>query len=132
MPSFYWSYAVLTAVTLINLLPTSVLDFNSHWSRLYSSPPNISQLKVFGYACYPNLRSYTPHKIAPRTKEYIFLGNHVGTKGYLYPDFETKHLRTSRHVLFYESKFPFSYITPPRSTPTSFSLPYDLTWFSSQ
>ena len=51
LPSSYWSYAILTTVTLINLLPTPVLDFDSPWSRLYSSPPDISQLKVFGCAC---------------------------------------------------------------------------------
>ena len=92
MPSSYWSYAVLTIVTLINLMPTSVLNFLSPWSTLYASQPDISQLKVFGCACYPNLRSYTPHKLAPRTKECIFLGYPAGTKGYLCLDLETKHL----------------------------------------
>ena len=99
MPFSYWSYAVLIVVTLINLLPTSVLDFHSPWSKLYFSPPDISQLKVFGRACYPNLKPYAPHKLAPRTKECIFLGYPVGTKVYLYLDFETKHLYTSRHEI---------------------------------
>lgn len=39
------------------------------------------KLKVFGYVCYPNLRSSTPHKLAPRTKECIFLGYPTSTKG---------------------------------------------------
>ena len=51
----YWSYAVQTAVTLINLLPTSVLNFHSPWQKLYNSQPDFSQLKVFGCACYPYL-----------------------------------------------------------------------------
>ena len=131
MPSSYWSYVVLTAVTLINLLPTSVLDFLSPWSKLYSSPPDISQLKVFGCACYPNLKSYAPHKLTSRTKECIFLGYPIGTKGYLCLDFETKHLYTLRHVLFDESKFPFSYINTSQWSPTP-SLSSDLTWFSNQ
>lgn len=38
----YWSYAVLTAISLINLLPTSVLNFVSPWYMLYSSHPDLS------------------------------------------------------------------------------------------
>ena len=132
IPSSYWSYAILIAVTLINLLPTPVLDFHFPWSKLHSSPPDISQLKVFRCACYPNLRSYAPYKLTLGTKECIFLGYPVGTKGYLCLDFETKHLCTSRHVIFYESKFPFSYITLSQSLPTSSPLSSDLTWFSNQ
>ena len=65
--------------------------------------------------------------------ECIFLGYPIGTKGYLCQDFETKYLNTSRHVIFDESKFPFSYLTSPSSTPASSStLPYDFTWFSNQ
>lgn len=42
MPFFDWSYAILTVATLINLLPTSVLGFLSPWSKLYTSPSDVS------------------------------------------------------------------------------------------
>ena len=129
MPSFYWSYVVFTAVHLINLLPTSILTFNSPWSKLHSSSLDLSQLKVFGCACYPHLKPYTPHKLAPRTTECIFLGYPIGTKGYLCLDLLTNHLYTSRHVIFNESKFPFSSLTTHSSTASS-SLFSDLSWFS--
>ena len=119
MPSSYWSYAVLTAVHLINFLPTSVLAFLSPWQKLYSASPDLSQLKVFGCACYPHIKPYTPHKLAPRSTECLFLGYPMGTKGYLCLDLTTKHLYTSRHVIFNESKFPYSSLNTS-SSPSSF------------
>ena len=130
MPSSYWSYAILTTVTLINLLPTSVLAFSSPWSKLHSSTLDISQLKVFGCAYYPHLRPYTPYKLAPKTIECIFPGYPVGTKGYLCLDLATKHLYTSKHVLFNEPKFPFSSLTSHHSPPSFSPISSDLPWFS--
>ena len=106
MPIVYWPYAILTTVFLINLLPTSVLGFTSPWSKLYSSSPDLSQLKVFGCACYPLLRPYTSHKLDPRTKECVFLGYSPRSKGYLCLDLSTHNFYVSRHDLFNESKFP--------------------------
>ena len=91
---------------MISLLPTSVLGFQSPWSKLYSSSPDLSQLKVFGCACYPLLRPYSSHKLNPRTKECVFLGYSPRSKGYLCLDLSTHHLYVFRHVLFNESKFP--------------------------
>ena len=103
---------MLSTLTLINLLPTFVPSFQSPWYKLHFSPPDLSQLRVFGCACYPHLRSYTTHKLESRTKECIFLGYPSTSKGYLCPDLQTKQLYTSRHVLFNKSKFPFSLLTP--------------------
>ena len=118
----YWSYAVLTAVSLINLLPTSVLNIVSPWYKLYSFHPDLSWLKVFGYACYPCLRPYTTHKLEPRTNECLFLGYSSNSKGYLCLDVQSQHLYTSRHALFNESKFPFTTFSTSftsSSSPTS-------------
>ena len=104
----YWPYVVLTVVSLINLLPTSVLNFVSPWYKLYSSHPDLFWLKVFGYACYPCFRPYTTYKLEPRTKECLFLGYSSNSKGYLCLDVQSQHLYTSRHVLFNESKFSFT------------------------
>ena len=87
---------------------------------------------MLGCAYYPYLMSYTTHKLEPRTKECIFLGYPSTSKGYLCLDLQTKHLYTSRHVLFNESKFPFSLLTPfvPAS---SFSPIFpDPLWLSNQ
>ena len=69
----FWTFAVQTAISLINVLPTSGLDWQSPWSTLYSTSPDVSQFKVFGCTCYPNLRPYTAHKLEPRTRECLFI-----------------------------------------------------------
>ena len=113
---------------MINLLPTSILNFHSPWQKLYNSQLDLSHLKVFGCACYPYLRSFTSHKLEPRSKECIFLGFSALSKGYLCLDIVTKLLYTSRHVVFNESKFPFSTTSPslsasPSSISSSMSYP---------
>lgn len=98
MPRAYWSYAVYTAVTLVNLLPTPVLKCVSPWFKLYSSKPNLSQLKVFGCAYYPNLKVYSSYKLEPKTKECLFLGYSPTSKSYLCLGLQSKSVYTSRHV----------------------------------
>ena len=132
IPSSYWSYAIQTAISLINLLPTSVLKFHSPWFKLYSTKPDLSQLKVFGCARYPNLRPYTSHKLEPRTVECIFLGYPTGFKGYLYLNISSTRFYISRHVVFNESKFPFSTLTVSPSVPTSSHVHFDTLWLSNQ
>ena len=131
MSTAFWSYALLTIVFLINLLPTSVLSFVSPWSKLYSATLDLSQLKVFGSACYPHHRPYSLHKLDHKTKECIFLGYSTSSKGYLCLDPSSHHIYTSRRVLFNESKFPSS--TPVSSISQSSSSVSDLSnalWLS--
>ena len=112
------------------MLPTSVLGWQSPWSTLYSTLPDVSQFKIFGCACYPNLRPYTTHKLEPRTRECIFIGYPTHTKGYLCLDPHTKHVYTSRHVVFNESKFPvLPSVQSISSTSSTFVIP---TWLSNK
>ena len=128
LPFQYWSYAAQVAVFLINLLPTATLHSYSPYYLLYHSQPDLTQLRIFGCACYPLLRPYTSHKLEPRTKECIFLGYSSVSKGYLCFNPLTNTMYTSRHVVFNESEFPFPTLTSsPQSlvTPSSHSI-----WFS--
>ena len=59
----FWSFAAQTVVTLINLLPTSVLYWKFPWFTHYSSFLDLTHLKIFGCAYYPNLRPCTAHKL---------------------------------------------------------------------
>ena len=49
----YWDEAFRTCVFLNNRLSTSVLKNKSPLEVLFHTTPSYSQLKVFGYACYP-------------------------------------------------------------------------------
>ena len=121
LPSTYWSFAVQSALTLINLFPTTTLDFMSPCFKLYGHNPDIFSLKVFDCACYPYLRPYSHHKLNHRTAECIFLGYSNVSKGYLCLDLLTNKLYICRHVLFNEHKFPFPFTSPsvrPSHPPT--------------
>lgn len=124
----FWPFAAQTAVTLINLLPTSVLSWKSPWFTLYSSFLNLTYIKIFGCACYPNLRPYIAHKLEPRTKECIFIGYPSQSKGYLCLDPLTNCVYTSRHVVFDESKFPSA--LPIHTVSTNTCTPTIPTWLS--
>jgi hypothetical protein len=59
-------------------------------------------------ACYPNLASTAPHKLAPRSTRHVFLGYSPDHKGYRCLDLTSHRVLISRHVVFDESNFPFS------------------------
>ena len=73
MPLTYWTYAFVTAVYLINRMPTPTLHFSSFFDKLFKSPPNYTKLRVFGCLCYSWLRPYSQHKLDSRSIPCIFL-----------------------------------------------------------
>jgi transposase InsO family protein len=113
LPSIHWVDAFLTAVYLINRLPTPVLQHHSPYYKLLNKHPDYTCLKTFGCACYPLLRPYTPHKLAFRSTKCVFLGYSSSQKGYQCLDLTTNRVYVSRHVVFDESQFPASH--PPAS-----------------
>lgn len=89
MPLKYWADAFATATYLINRHPMKQLQLTSPWQKLFKLPPAYSSLRVFGCACYPWLRPYTPHKLDPRSKRCVFLGYTLNHKGYKCLDITT-------------------------------------------
>ena len=49
--STFWVDAFLTAIFLINHLPTTILHNDSLYSKLFQRSPNYSHLQSFGYVC---------------------------------------------------------------------------------
>jgi len=100
----YWVDAFLTAVYIINRLPTHVLGYSSPHEKLFQKPPDYTLLRVFGCKCFPLLRPYTSHKLEYRSKACIFLG--YSHAGYRCLDPVTNRVFLSRHVVFDEQSFP--------------------------
>ncbi|BAF03924.2 Os01g0146700 [Oryza sativa Japonica Group] len=108
LPPVYWVEALHTATLLVNRIPTKTLSSSTPYFHLYSTQPTYDHLRVFGCACYPNMSSTAPHKLAPRSSLCVFLGYSSEHKGYRCLELGSNRIITSRHVVFDESFFPFA------------------------
>ncbi|KAM1681408.1 hypothetical protein ACFX2K_038957 [Malus domestica] len=106
LPLRFWGECVLTAVHLINRLPTKILSNTTPFARLYSKSPTYSHLRVFGCLAYAT-NTHVSHKFAPRAHKCVFLGYPVGQKAYKLYDLTTHKFITSRDVIFHEHIFPY-------------------------
>lgn len=129
MPQRFWADAFLTAVCLINRLPSPVIQNQTPFFRLFHTHPNYTFLHVFSSACYPHLRPYNTHKLDLRSKLCTFIGYSLDHKGYLCYHAPSSRVYISRNVIFDEFSFPFQkacHATPFSSSSTFTSLPFSL------
>ena len=61
VPTQFWGECALTAVHIINRLPSPILSFKTPFELLYSKPPSYSHLRVFGCLSYVT-NVHTSHK----------------------------------------------------------------------
>jgi len=112
MPLKFWDQAFLTATYLINILPSRVLENKTPVELLLKEKPQYTSLRVFGCACWPNLRPYNTRKLAFRSTQCVFLGYSAHHKGFKCLEPKTGRIYVSRDVVFDESVFPFSSLHP--------------------
>ncbi|GKD28342.1 ribonuclease H-like domain-containing protein [Tanacetum coccineum] len=72
LPPEYWVEALLTAAYLLNILPSTSINNDIPYTKLFNKPNSYNYLRTFGCLCYPY--TFPPHKLAPRTTPSIFLG----------------------------------------------------------
>ena len=123
---------LITAVYLLNRIPSSILNFISPWEKLYGHKQPLHALKTFGCAVYPYLRPYVSSKFDPKSSQGIFFGYPPQSKGYICLDVLIGRIYISCHCIFDESVFPSFPISTAESSsnfPAS-SAPFDV-WFSS-
>jgi hypothetical protein len=104
----YWIDGLHTATYLLNRLPSKMTCESYPYVTLHGVIPSYEHLRVFGCACYPNLSTQAPHKLAPRSTRYAFLGYSTYHKGYRCLDLSTNSIIISLHVVFDETDFPFA------------------------
>jgi hypothetical protein len=63
MPLKFWDEAIHTAIYLIKHTPSKIIDYETPLECLFQTKPNYLALRVFGCACWPNLRPYNQHKL---------------------------------------------------------------------
>jgi histone deacetylase 1/2 len=122
VPLQYWSDAFTTACFLINRMPTRVISMQTPLECLLGKIPDYTFFKVFGCACWPNLRPYNNHKLEFRSKKCVFLGYSPIHKGYKCLHVPSNRVYISRDVVFDETIFPFSNSPSTESVSTSSNL----------
>jgi hypothetical protein len=108
MPLKFWDEAFLVATYLINRMPSKVIQNNTPLELLFHQKPDYSSLRVFGCACWPNLRPYNSHRLQFRSKQCVFIGFSHTHKGFKCLDVASGRVYVSRDVIFDENIFPFS------------------------
>jgi histone deacetylase 1/2 len=89
MPLKYWDEAFLADTYLINCIPSKILQYSTPLEALFQEKPDYSMFRVFGCACWPNLRPYNTRKLAFRSKWCVFLGYNNMHKGFKCLDVST-------------------------------------------
>lgn len=110
MPSRFWSDAVATAVYLLNMMPSKVLDFKTPLQVLstHVSLPAVLMLppRIFGCVAFVHLHKNQRTKLDPCAVRCAFLGYGLHKKGYMCFDPTTNRTYITMDVTFLESE-PF-------------------------
>ena len=104
VPSHFWCEALSTAVYLINRLPSPTLNNESPYLRLYEDAPDYSDLHIFGCVCFVHLQPHERNKLTAQSVKCAFLGYGGTQKGFLCYDPNTRRIRVSRNVIFFENQ----------------------------
>ncbi|GJZ34990.1 ribonuclease H-like domain-containing protein [Tanacetum coccineum] len=120
IPPSYWAEALNMAAHLLNILPSTAINNEIPFTKLFNQTPTYDHLGVFGCLCYPHVD--VTHKLQPRSTRCIFLGYPANHLGYRCLDMSTNKIIILRHVHFDEDVFSFETERP--STPPT----YDFLW----
>lgn len=104
-----WNLCIQHAIYLVNRLPSPLLKMKSPLELLFSQPPSLIHLKVFGCLCFATTLQAHRTKFDPRARKCVFLGYQDATKGFILYDLQHHTTFVSRNVILYENNFPFKH-----------------------
>ncbi|CAH9133803.1 unnamed protein product, partial [Cuscuta epithymum] len=106
LPIDFWGECILTAVYIINRLPSPIISNKSPFEMLFGKVPSYDHLRVFGCLVYAH-DNKRKDKFGERGSPCVFIGYPYGQKAYRVFDLQKHTVYHSRDVTFYEEKFPF-------------------------
>ncbi|GJU32996.1 ribonuclease H-like domain-containing protein [Tanacetum coccineum] len=117
IPPSYWVEALNMAAHLLNILPSSAINNEIPFTKLYNKPPTYDHLRVFGCLCFPHI--FFDHKLQPRSTACVFLGYPALHRGYRCLDLSTNKIIIS--IWLYDTRYPtfirlFAYTSQSHST----------------
>lgn len=120
------------AATIINVLPTKVLDWKCLMEVFSGEKPDYQRFHTFGSLCFHEVLT-EQDKFAPRANKSVFIGFSAGQKGYKVYGLEENKVVTTGEVEFFETRFPFAEQTrsehakDTKEIPVSETLPPQMT-----
>lgn len=106
IPIYLWGYCVLYFVYIINRLPSSVLEYQTPYTRLHGRKSNYNHLSLVGRLCYAKVL-HEQDKLQSRAKFTTLLGYSEVKKEYVLFDLINKVVFVSKYISFREEVFPF-------------------------
>ncbi|KAJ0837766.1 putative RNA-directed DNA polymerase [Helianthus annuus] len=106
VPLKFWSDCLLTAVYIINRLPSSVLLGKSPYELVFGFKPSLAHFRVFGCLCFSTILNDSD-KLSFNAEKCVLIGYSNVKKGYKLWSLDNKREFFSRDVKFYETVFPF-------------------------
>jgi hypothetical protein len=97
MPTF-WGEALVTAVYILNRLPTKALEGRTPYEACQRKPA-VSHLRVFGCLAFAKELGHAS-KLDDRSTPGVFIGYAEGSKAYRILDPKTQRVRSARDVVF--------------------------------
>ena len=107
IPIIFWGECVLSAVYLINRMPTTTLKGQSPYVIFHGHQPSFAHIRTIGCLCYVT-KALRADKFSPRAEACVLLGYSATQKGYIVYSLNAKRLLVSRDVIFKEGIFPFA------------------------
>ena len=107
----FWIYAVKAKLHAYNITPIQRADYKTPTELWSSIKPNISHLRIFGCQAWVHILKKSRSKLKPKSREMIFVGYKLGSKGYQFWDTAHHHIEISHDVKFDETLFPAKEVT---------------------
>jgi len=117
MPLEFWGECALTAIHIINRLPSPLLKNKFPFELFYHRPPSLSHLRVFGCLSYA-IVVHPKQKFDSRARQCVFVHYPNNHKGYKLFDLESHNFIISHDVIFHQIVFPLQQQTQPSFAPS--------------